>query len=58
MTAPDPEELHNALCAAMVAGDPAELGAILADEFTLTHMTGYVQSGKSHFHVQTERTSS
>lgn len=44
MTATDLEELHSALCEAMVAGDLAELGAILAEEFTLTHMTGYVQS--------------
>ena len=36
--------LHDALCEAMVAGDVAELASILADEFTLTHMTGYVQS--------------
>jgi hypothetical protein len=28
----------------MVAGDLAELDSILADEFTLTHMTGYVQA--------------
>jgi hypothetical protein len=28
----------------MVAGDVAELASILTDEFTLTHMTGYVQS--------------
>jgi hypothetical protein len=27
-----------------VGGDLAELGAILADGFTLTHMTGYVQA--------------
>ena len=44
MTATDLEELRSALCDAMVDGDLAELGAILADEFTLTHMTGYVQS--------------
>ena len=30
--------------AAMVAGDPETLGEQLADSFTLTHMTGYVQS--------------
>jgi ketosteroid isomerase-like protein len=36
--------LHDALCEAMVAGDVAELASILTDEFTLTHMTGYVQS--------------
>jgi hypothetical protein len=29
---------------AMVAGDAAALGEQLADGFTLTHMTGYVQS--------------
>jgi hypothetical protein len=38
------EELHSELCEAMVAGDLAELGTILADGFTLTHMTGYVQA--------------
>jgi hypothetical protein len=36
--------LHEALCDAMVAGDVAELDSILAEGFTLTHMTGYVQS--------------
>jgi ketosteroid isomerase-like protein len=36
--------LHDALCGAMVAGDAAELDSILADDFTLTHMTGYVQA--------------
>jgi 2C-methyl-D-erythritol 2,4-cyclodiphosphate synthase len=36
--------LHDALCEAMVAGDIGELDNILAEEFTLTHMTGYVQS--------------
>jgi len=44
VTATALEELHRTLCEAMVARDVAELGAILADEFTLTHMTGYVQS--------------
>ncbi|WP_210412404.1 nuclear transport factor 2 family protein [Pseudarthrobacter sp. NIBRBAC000502772] len=44
MTATDLEGLHNALCEAMVAGDLAELGVILADDFTLTHMTGSVQA--------------
>ncbi|MCP8999139.1 nuclear transport factor 2 family protein [Pseudarthrobacter sp. RMG13] len=43
MTATDLEGLHSALCEAMVAGDLAELGVILADDFTLTHMTGSVQ---------------
>lgn len=38
------EALHEAMCEAMVAGDLAELDSILADDFTLTHMTGYVQS--------------
>jgi ketosteroid isomerase-like protein len=36
--------LHEALCEAMVAGDVAELASVLTDDFTLTHMTGYVQS--------------
>lgn len=44
MSAAAVEELHSALCEAMVAGDVTELDAILADEFTLTHMTGYVQA--------------
>lgn len=44
MTATALEELHSALCEAMVAGDLAELDAILADGFNLTHMTGYVQA--------------
>jgi ketosteroid isomerase-like protein len=38
------EALHDALCEAMVAGDVAALASILAEDFTLTHMTGYVQS--------------
>lgn len=32
------------MCEAMVAKDVAALDGILTDEFTLTHMTGYVQS--------------
>jgi hypothetical protein len=44
VTATDLEELHSVLCEAMVAGDLAELGVILADDFTLTHMTGSVQA--------------
>lgn len=44
MTAETPEALHEAMFEAMVAGDLAELTSILADGFTLTHMTGYVQS--------------
>ncbi len=36
--------LHEALCEAMVAGDLAELDSILSEDFTLKHMTGYVQS--------------
>jgi Domain of unknown function (DUF4440) len=38
------EELHSELCEAMVAGNLGELGPLLADGFTLTHMTGYVQA--------------
>ncbi|MBT2595986.1 nuclear transport factor 2 family protein [Arthrobacter sp. ISL-72] len=38
------ETLHEAMFEAMVAGDLAELDSILASGFTLTHMTGYVQS--------------
>jgi hypothetical protein len=44
VTAEAIEALHEAMCEAMVAGDLAELDSILADGFTLTHMTGYVQS--------------
>jgi hypothetical protein len=36
--------VHEAMFEAMVAGDLAELDSILANGFTLTHMTGYVQS--------------
>lgn len=32
------------MCEAMVAGDVAELDGILSEDFTLTHMTGHVQS--------------
>lgn len=44
MTAGTIEALHEAMFEAMVAGDLAELDSILAEDFTLTHMTGYVQS--------------
>ena len=44
MSAADLEKLHSALFEAMVAGDVAALDGILAGEFTLTHMTGYVQT--------------
>jgi hypothetical protein len=44
VTAEEIEALHEAMCEAMVAGDLAELDDILSDGFTLTHMTGYVQS--------------
>jgi ketosteroid isomerase-like protein len=44
VTAEAIEALHEAMCEAMVAGDLAELDVILAEDFTLTHMTGYVQS--------------
>lgn len=36
--------LYESMCDAMVAADIAGLDSVLADEFTLTHMTGYVQS--------------
>lgn len=36
--------LYETMCEAMVAGDTAQLEILLADDFTLTHMTGYVQS--------------
>ncbi|WP_353711981.1 nuclear transport factor 2 family protein [Arthrobacter sp. K5] len=35
---------YDTMCEAMVAGDIDTLDDILADGFTLTHMTGYVQS--------------
>jgi hypothetical protein len=35
--------VHDQLCEAMVAADITTLFEILADGFTLTHMTGYVQ---------------
>jgi hypothetical protein len=38
------EVIYEAMCEAMVAGNVADLGSILADGFTLKHMTGYVQS--------------
>jgi hypothetical protein len=44
VTAAAVRALHDALCEAMVAGDVAELDSILAGGFTLTHMTGHVQS--------------
>ena len=44
VTAAAVRALHDSLCEAMVAGDVAALTSILTDEFTLTHMTGYVQS--------------
>lgn len=37
-------KLFEALSKAMVAGDTTELDSLLADDFTLTHITGYVQS--------------
>lgn len=44
VTAAAVKALHVTLCEAMVAGEVAALDSILADGFTLTHMTGYVQS--------------
>jgi hypothetical protein len=44
LTAEEIEAVHEAMCAAMVAGDLAELDDILSEGFTLTHMTGYEQS--------------
>jgi ketosteroid isomerase-like protein len=44
VTAAAVRALHGVLGEAMVAGDVGALASILADEFTLTHMTGYVQS--------------
>jgi hypothetical protein len=37
-------DAHDGLCDAMVAGDIEALSALLAADFTLTHMTGYLQS--------------
>ena len=42
-TAKEVRKLHDALCEAMVSGDVALLDGILAEDYTLTHMTGYVQ---------------
>ncbi len=44
VTAAAAKALHDALCEAMVAGDAAALEKILTADFTLKHMTGYVQS--------------
>jgi ketosteroid isomerase-like protein len=44
VTAEAIEALHEAMFEAMVAGDVPELDGILSEDFTLTHMTGYVQS--------------
>lgn len=44
MTDEEIAAVHEAMFVAMVAGDLAELDSILANGFTLTHMTGYVQS--------------
>lgn len=35
--------VHGAMCQAMVDADADALGQLLADDFTLTHMTGYRQ---------------
>ncbi|GAP56060.1 conserved hypothetical protein [Arthrobacter sp. Hiyo6] len=43
-TAAAVKTLYDTLCEAMVDGDLAGLDSILADGFTLTHMTGYLQS--------------
>jgi len=41
VTAEAIKDLHEEMCGAMVADDLAELDSILADGFTLTHMTGH-----------------
>ncbi|KRE66425.1 MULTISPECIES: nuclear transport factor 2 family protein [Micrococcaceae] len=43
VTAAEVRELHDVLCEAMVSRDVAQLDGILAEDYTLTHMTGYVQ---------------
>jgi hypothetical protein len=35
------EQVHSELCVAMVAGDLAELGTILADGSSLTHTRAF-----------------
>ena len=55
---------YEAQCQAMVAGDADALGALLADDFTLVHMTGYrqpksewladVRSGAMSYHSMTD----
>ncbi|MBP3089090.1 nuclear transport factor 2 family protein [Corynebacterium sp. sy017] len=39
----DIHALHETLCTAMLTADTEALDALLAEDFTLTHMTGYVQ---------------
>jgi hypothetical protein len=41
--AADLQEAHRAYLDAMLEGDTATLDDLLAENFTLTHMTGYVQ---------------
>lgn len=36
--------MHEELCGGMVMADVTSLDRLLADTFTLTHITGYVQS--------------
>ena len=43
LAAGEVRKLHEVLCEAMVSGDVARLDGILAEDYTLTHMTGYVQ---------------
>ena len=55
---------YEAQCQAMAAGDADALGALLADDFTLVHMTGYLQpkaewladvrSGQMTYHSMTD----
>jgi hypothetical protein len=46
----------TAQCEAMVLGDVDELGALLTDDFTLLHMTGYLQPRAEWLHdITTQR---
>lgn len=58
-------EAHRQMLAAMLERRVTALGALLADEFVLTHMTGYrqpklewleaVQSGQMRYHTAKDR---
>lgn len=43
------ESPYQTMCEAMVSGDVAAMAGILSQDFTLTHMTGYVQAKTDWF---------